>query len=71
MPTTRPDFWAKKFDSNVIRDGANVSALVMLGWRVAIVWECSVRAAEKAGDPKLSESLASWLKGKSDTFKEF
>jgi DNA mismatch endonuclease (patch repair protein) len=39
-PSTRPEFWEKKFAGNMARDRRNVSALKRLGWRVAIIWEC-------------------------------
>ena len=42
-PATRPDFWAEKFAGNVERDARNHTRLTALGWRVATVWECSLR----------------------------
>jgi DNA mismatch endonuclease (patch repair protein) len=41
-PATNVDFWQKKFHSNVLRDRANVDALLLEGWRVLIVWECAI-----------------------------
>lgn len=45
-PTTRPDFWASKFKSNVSRDLANEGLLVSAGWRVLTIWECEVNNPE-------------------------
>ncbi|WP_446831514.1 very short patch repair endonuclease [Candidatus Foliamicus sp.] len=43
MPATRPDFWNAKFKGNIKRDQRSKSTLLEAGWRVAIVWECSLR----------------------------
>lgn len=42
-PATRPEFWQAKFRENVERDQRNIDALIALGWRVAVVWECEMR----------------------------
>lgn len=39
-PKTRPEFWQKKFDSNVARDERNKDDLTHLGWRSMVIWEC-------------------------------
>src|SRR5690606_1867047 len=44
-PSTNTSFWKAKFDRNVERDQAQVEALTLGGWHVAIVWECEVRDA--------------------------
>jgi len=41
-PKSRIDFWQKKFESNVARDQATVSAILAMGWRVLTVWECEL-----------------------------
>ena len=58
-PATRPDFWSAKFDSNVQRDRRNAEMLRLQGWRVATVWECSLRgSAARATADRLEE----WIK---------
>ena len=42
-PATRPEFWQSKFRENVERDQRNIDALLALGWRAAVVWECEIR----------------------------
>ena len=42
-PTTRPNFWATKFQENVDRDERNIKDLLSGGWRVLVIWECSLR----------------------------
>jgi len=44
LPATRPDFWKNKLEANRERDQRKTSALLASGWRVAVVWECAVRA---------------------------
>lgn len=41
-PATRPEFWEAKFTANEVRDERDHRLLAELGWRVAIVWECSL-----------------------------
>ena len=45
-PKTNADFWKKKFKENVERDRRNIAELEAAGWRVGVVWECSVRAGK-------------------------
>jgi DNA mismatch endonuclease (patch repair protein) len=59
-PTSHAEFWATKFEQNVERDARNVNALLNLGWRVAVVWECSFRLETKE---EVVRSIADWLKG--------
>lgn len=42
-PSTRPEFWQAKFETNVARDRKVLAKLLASGWRVAIVWECALR----------------------------
>jgi DNA mismatch endonuclease (patch repair protein) len=43
MPNTRIGFWKEKFTENVNRDAKKTAALLALGWKVLIVWECELR----------------------------
>jgi len=57
-PATRADFWQMKFDTNVARDKKVQDDLTVLGWRVAVVWECALRkGASDAG-----ERIADWIR---------
>ena len=44
MPATRSDFWEVKFDKNVLRDRAAVSALHDQGWKTLVIWECETKS---------------------------
>ncbi len=59
IPATRPAFWSAKIDSNIRRDLANRETLLASGWRIATVWECSLRTREAATLSKLSRFIAS------------
>jgi DNA mismatch endonuclease (patch repair protein) len=58
-PATRPEFWASKFSANVARDSAVRSALLQAGWRVATIWECTLRT--EAGVAAVRDIVAGWL----------
>ena len=43
MPKSRTDFWREKFRRNVSRDRKTKTALVHLGWKVIVIWECQTK----------------------------
>ncbi len=43
LPKTRSEFWDHKLGRNQLRDRASIHSLRSAGWRVALVWECSLR----------------------------
>ncbi len=58
LPKTRTQFWDEKLGRNKERDAATVAALGRLGWRVAVVWECSIKADYFVA----VEQLSAWLR---------
>lgn len=42
-PSTRKDFWDKKFSDTVQRDRAVKKQLEEAGWGVFVVWECELK----------------------------
>jgi DNA mismatch endonuclease (patch repair protein) len=58
-PATNPAFWQTKFDGNVERDARRIAALRAAGWRVAVVWECSLRG--KSVDD-IAATVGDWLR---------
>jgi DNA mismatch endonuclease (patch repair protein) len=60
-PATRPEFWQDKFDGNIRRDAAAVTALREKAWRVAIVWECALRT--DADVMQSADAVSAWLNG--------
>ena len=65
-PSTRKDFWAAKFASNMERDRQNRCELLEAGWRVAVVWECELR---KGGESGTALKLGQWLRGSDRLFE--
>lgn len=59
-PDTNRDFWSKKFDENVARDRRHNDALLDNGWRVAIVWECSLKG-KNADSETVANLVREWL----------
>jgi DNA mismatch endonuclease (patch repair protein) len=60
MPKTNSMFWARKIARNQERDMLNIMTLQLVGWRVAVVWECALVGAR--GDTKaVVEQLSNWL----------
>ena len=66
-PATRPAFWLAKFEANRRRDREVREALMNEGWRVATVWECSLRRPERVA--ATADLLAAWLRGQTPTFE--
>lgn len=57
-PGSNIPLWASKFEETIRRDARNVEALHKLGWRVAVVWECTIN---EEGEQVIANKLARWL----------
>ena len=60
-PSTRLDFWQAKFNANIVRDREVKDKLHDAGWRVAIVWGCTLRKPEQIEET--ANDLTAWLLG--------
>lgn len=58
-PATRPEFWESKFSANILRDASNITKLLDMGWRVAVVWECALKDQPVE---LVAKSLQDWLR---------
>lgn len=70
IPATRHEIWNDKFHANRERDARKIKKLHEEGWRVLVVWECSIK--DKRGlRPKVSVAnlVMEWLNG-DDLFGE-
>lgn len=47
-PKSNTQFWVRKFEMNVARDARVAAALLGLGWRVFVAWECELASTTKA-----------------------
>lgn len=43
VPDSRRKWWRKKLEDNRTRDAKALAELSRKGWRVVVIWECSVR----------------------------
>jgi len=62
IPATQPEFWLRKLSRNRDRDRENQIRLVEAGWRIATVWECSIRGHGDQGLVDVLGGLDDWLK---------
>jgi DNA mismatch endonuclease, patch repair protein len=56
-PSTRREFWEKKFKANTDRDKRNRRELKKAGWNVIVLWECDVKAAPGGVALKIARKL--------------
>lgn len=59
-PASNIDFWREKFAKTVQRDARTCEKLRSKGWRIATVWECSLRNDMLDVSSRL---LSDWLMG--------
>lgn len=59
LPKSRVEWWRNKLEKNRARDKRTVEALLSLGWRVLVVWECSFRGRAPHRNSELDR--VSWM----------
>lgn len=59
-PKTRKEFWKEKLNKNAQNDDLNQKKLSELGWRICVVWECSIRGADK-DLVAVKDKIAEWI----------
>lgn len=62
-PKTRPEFWRSKIGANQERDRKSIDTLLDQGWRVFILWECSIKGAHAKSFSSVIDELSSWIVG--------
>lgn len=62
VPRTRTSFWIEKIERNKRRDQAVEQELTRLGWRVVIVWECSLVGRTSLGIKNVADECATFLR---------
>lgn len=65
-PSSNSEFWDAKFEGNVQRDRQAAEALRGAGWRVAVVWECGLRASSM---DETVASLLAWIRSGTGDFE--
>ncbi len=61
-PATRQDFWRSKLEGNAARDEMAVVALQAAGWRVLVIWECSLRGPQRLDSVVVLDSTARYIR---------
>jgi DNA mismatch endonuclease (patch repair protein) len=65
VPATRREFWLKKIAGNRQRDQKVFNLLREAGWRVATVWECSLRGPGRWQAEEVARLCQSFLSSRS------
>lgn len=60
LPSTRTEFWQQKIERNRQKDAESKHQLLLLGWRVATVWECALRGRQDKAGPAIQQ-LENWI----------
>lgn len=61
LPASNTEFWQSKIEANRVRDKRVCHELAVLGWRVAIVWECALRGRSALAERDAVCMLSGWL----------
>lgn len=62
LPASNAEFWQTKISANRERDIRSLEALHALGWRTAVVWECSIRNRPAEDFADLLAQLEKWIR---------
>ncbi len=60
-PKSNPNFWKKKISTNKKNDLQNINKLIESGWRITIIWECSLKGKGKPDFEELITKLCDWI----------
>lgn len=60
-PKSNREFWRNKLEGNARRDKRNIDALRNSGWRVYVVWECSLRGPNRETEDDVILKIEKWL----------
>ena len=73
LPRSNTPFWEAKFSRNKARDERDIAELLAGGWRVGIVWECSITGRGRAQKVRsVAERISLWLEeGFSEPLRSF
>ena len=65
-PATRPEFWRRKIEGNIVRDQRALYQLKIDGWRVLVIWECALKKASSDKIDGLLDKIEQWLHSQSE-----
>ncbi|MBY8609601.1 very short patch repair endonuclease [Burkholderia arboris] len=62
LPRSRTEFWREKLQKNKQRDEVALEAVLALGWRVLLIWECATREFRVGrGADVFIETVSQWI----------
>ena len=61
LPSSRPEFWSEKIESNRRRDIRVRQELQILGWRQFTVWECALKGRARLSFTAVVDTIVEWL----------
>lgn len=61
-PSSNEDFWEAKLRRNKERDMENIAGLMHLGWRVKVIWTCSLKNKSTLVSEDVINEIISFLK---------
>lgn len=67
IPANPAEFCQAKFVANVARNRTVRGALLAVGWRMAAIWNCSLRKPEQVTEA--ADCLSAWLLPKTDNLE--
>ena len=65
VPATRTEFWTEKIAGTKARDEYQQAQLMILDWRVMVIWECALKGRGKLSAEEIADQIESWLPTKS------
>jgi DNA mismatch endonuclease (patch repair protein) len=60
-PSTRQEFWHNKITGNRTTDLRNRQLLKEEGWRILIIWECSLKGKNRLKFDDIVDKIVNWL----------
>ena len=63
LPASNRKFWRAKLNNNQTRDAVSLLSLLSAGWRVATIWECSLRGTVALQQlNRKMDVMSNWIK---------
>lgn len=63
LPKSRQDFWKVKISGNQVRDLRKQKELFERGWRVGVVWECTLKGKMALDHDSILKGLEEFIRG--------
>jgi DNA mismatch endonuclease, patch repair protein len=60
-PSTRPKFWKKKLEGNVVTHARNIKKLKRDKWYILTIWECALKGKSRLPLDTVIEQARYWL----------